>query len=365
MKNLVTIQVSETHLNSGTPVCVGIIDARTLTSLGQVPYRKSRSNIGYQRELNKSRVAKLASALEDGQVDLPTGVLLNLRGYEPNQHRDGDQLKLFSTDKLFLVDGQHRMEALKLLVSKSEDRWGDFEVPFSCMLGADEDEELKQFHIVNSTAKSVSTDLSLDLLKERAEGDPALVKLLLDEDQLWKVDARRLTEEIDKTSAPWAGRIRMQGDDRANTMIQAGGFTLSLKPLLKDAFFGALDLKQQAEVLDAFWQGIGKVLPEVFVHPKNFVMQKSVGVQVMHSVALSAINWVRQENRFLKEPEAFADALRDALTDLEGSTAAGAVVRGSDFWVTGEHGAAGSHSSSAGKRVLIAKIRHGMPSMKI
>ena len=361
-----TIRVSETRLKSGTPICVGVLDARTLTSLGKVPLRDSRSGTGYQRELSRNRVNKLVTDLKAGTVDLPTAVLLNLRGYDLNRHRDGDLLMLHSDDELILVDGQHREEALKFLVNEDGDRWGPFEIPFVCMLGADFDEELKQFHVVNSTAKSVRTDLSMDLLKQRAESDPALMGLLEQDGQIWKVKAQRLAEEMDKSSATWAGRIRFPGDPAGVSMIRSSGFNLSLKPLIGDSFFGALELTQQAEVLDAFWQGIGKVLPDVFAHPKEFVMQKSVGVQVMHSVALAAVNWVRQEGRSVKEPEAYADAMSDALVNLEGDTAgSGGVVRGSDFWQTGEMGAAGSHSSSAGKRVLIAKIKQGMPPMRI
>jgi hypothetical protein len=33
-------------------------------------------------------------------------------------------------------------------------------IPFTCMLGATEDEEMDQFYIVNSKAKSVRTDLA-------------------------------------------------------------------------------------------------------------------------------------------------------------------------------------------------------------
>ena len=40
------------------------------------------------------------------------------------------------------------------------------------MIGADETEEMTQFYVINSTAKSVRTDLALDLLKQRAENDP-------------------------------------------------------------------------------------------------------------------------------------------------------------------------------------------------
>ena len=66
--------------------------------------------------------------------------------------------------------GEQGIGALARLVNgPSPENWINFEIPFVCMLGADEREEMEQFFVVNSTAKSVRTDLALDLLKQRAE----------------------------------------------------------------------------------------------------------------------------------------------------------------------------------------------------
>ena len=51
-------------------------------------------------------------------------------------------------------------------------RWGEILIPFVCMIGAGERQEMEQFYVVNSNAKSVRTDLAMDLLKQRAESDP-------------------------------------------------------------------------------------------------------------------------------------------------------------------------------------------------
>ena len=37
---------------------------------------------------------------------------------------------------------------------------------------------MEQFYVVNSTAKSVRTDLAYDLLKQRAENDPEVIPAL-------------------------------------------------------------------------------------------------------------------------------------------------------------------------------------------
>ena len=61
----------------------------------------------------------------------------------------------------------------------------------------------------------------------------------------------------------------------------------------------------------------------------------------------------------------YTDALEPVLLDLEGDTATGEPVRGSDFWLSGSEGAAGSYSSSAGRRVLTAKLRALLPEIEV
>jgi DGQHR domain-containing protein len=128
---------------------------------------------GYQRRPQEARINQLASDLRKGRVDLPTAVLLNIRNREARDAVQDGILRLdllFSStglgSMLYVVDGQHRVLALEKLIEENPDLWGAFMVPFVCMLGAREDEEMRQFHIVNSTAKSVRTDLALQLLED-------------------------------------------------------------------------------------------------------------------------------------------------------------------------------------------------------
>jgi hypothetical protein len=112
------------------------------------------------------------------------------------------------------------------------------------MLGADWREELEQFYVVNSTAKSVRTDLALDLLKQRAESDPELMKVLIDTGQGWKVDGQALTEELAQTDV-WRGLIRFPGEE-PGVMNRSGGLVNSLKPLLSSSFFGDLTARTRS-----------------------------------------------------------------------------------------------------------------------
>ncbi|MDE3148377.1 MAG: hypothetical protein KGL37_02815, partial [Acidobacteriota bacterium] len=63
--------------------------------------------------------------------------------------------------------------------------------------------------------------------------------------------------------------------------------------------------------------------------------------------------------------ESYKGILENALTKLESENADGEPVSGVDFWAAAPKGAAGSYSSSAGRRVLIAKIKQLLPDVEV
>ena len=66
------------------------------------------------------------------------------------------------------------------------------------MLGATENEEMAQFYIVNSKAKSVRTDLALELLKQLTERNPEMMEALTE---------RERTGRSRHFSCPRTGRV--------------------------------------------------------------------------------------------------------------------------------------------------------------
>lgn len=352
---------------SNSPQAVGVMTAGAIVQNYTVPQRDSRNKRGYQRPVSPSRVNKLAADLRAGRVDLPTAVLLNVRGdsvgivddvsalattFRPNGH------------ELYVVDGQHRIEALAKLVEENPAKWSSYEIPFVCMIGAGETEEMTQFYVVNSTAKSVRTDLAFDLLKQRAENDPNLMAALVEKGEDWKVEAQAITEELAKTRL-WKGRIRFPGEPSGETSIGSAGVASSCKQILDTPYFGQISTHNRVRILEAYWEGIAIVLPEVFQRPTEYTLQKSTGVQIMHSLLISVIELLRSKGMSVVEPDAYAEAVEPTLLSLEGDTADGDVVRGADFWHSGSSGAAGSFSSNAGRRVLLARLRSELPDVDV
>jgi len=346
---------------------VGAMPVGLLVQRYSIARRDHLKKTGYQREPAIARVNRLARELEKRRVDLPTAILLNLREFSRDQNlREENGRWLFSPDQgvLHVVDGQHRLEALKKLYLSDAGRWREFEIPFVCLLGADQTEEMEQFYVVNSTSKSVRTDLALDLLKQRAENSPTLMEALDETGERWKVEGQTVVEELARTPI-WVGRVRFPGHEKGQTTISSGGIVASLKRLLDGPFFAQLTHPQQVKILHAFWQGIRSVLPEAFDDPSKYTIQKSTGVMVLHSLLTGVLEIVRSRGWSVIESESYSRILESTLQNLQGDTASGDFARGSDFWLAGPEGAAGSFSSNAGRRVLLGKLRADLPEVEI
>jgi DGQHR domain-containing protein len=365
-----TIDVVEgSALRSGTNIITGFVPVGVLLGNFEIPYYNHTTKRGYQRQPQESRINQLASEIRRERVDLPTAVLLNLRTRAAGKAVSNGKLdlkKLFlssAATKFFVVDGQHRILAFEKAV---EDGWlsgRDFMIPFTCMLGADEDEEMAQFYVVNSTAKAVRTDLAYALIKRRAETEEGLMEALQERGKEWQVLGQTIVERMAVESSVWRGRIRLPAMEKPGTIIPSASMVASLKPLLSSPFFGRMNIEQQIRVIEAYWEGIRNVIREAFDDPAEFSVQKGVGVTVLHVLLPEVVELIRDKGLSPTEPESYDRLLSRALTEIQGENATGEVVTGLDFWAVSPRGAVGSYSSSAGRRVLIAKLRTLLPQL--
>lgn len=361
-------------IRADVPIVCGFIPAGALIPDNyHIPHLDPRTGRGYQRLPQDGRVNELANDLRKGRVDLPTSVLLNVRNKDARRAVHDGLLDLGTVaggratadNKFYVVDGQHRILALKRLIEEFDaERWSKFMIPFTCMLGASEDEEMDQFYIVNSKAKSVRTDLAYELLSRRAQ-DPDVMEALTERGQDWQVHAQGIVKRLNEDSPAWRGRIRFAAMEKGETIMPSASMVASLKQVLGLPYFRALAADQQVKILDAYWRGIRLVLPEAFDEPTDFSLQKGVGVIVMHTVLMQVIEIARSMGLALSEAESYERVLRTALEELQGENKDAAVVKGLDFWRAAPLGAAGSYSSSAGRRVLIAKIQNVLPRITI
>ena len=93
------------------------------------------------------------------------------------------------------------------------------------------------------------------------------------------------------------------------------------------------------------------------------MIQKSLGVTAMHSVFNDVVEIVRFANEPFDDPASFESVLAGPLANLSEENREGAQVSGSDFWLSGPKGAAGTFSSSAGRRVLTHRLKFSLPKI--
>ncbi|MDA7982741.1 MAG: DGQHR domain-containing protein [Alphaproteobacteria bacterium] len=321
---------------------------------------------GYQRAVQKFRVKKLADAIKRREVDLPTSILLNIRAEGADDHylsngclqiadlmRDGEQFHI--------VDGQHRVQAFeRLIVTESLLHFKTHPIPFICILGAPEVEEMTQFHLVNSNAKPVNIGLSWALFKQRARLD-----YVSEEEQTSPIlEQQALTEEMALRSSEWSGLIRMPNAKKGDTVVPSSGMAKSLEPLVKESFsFSRLSTDDQIAILDAYWRAVRSIIPDAF--GEGYSLRKPLGVRVMHKVLANAYGEAREQGLDVKSQDTYENFLREPLEHLSGYREDGEEIHGADFWLTGKAGGVSQYSSESGRARLARMILKKIPDEKV
>ena len=344
---------------------VGALKASELVKRCQIPHRDYEGDTGYQRLPTQSRVDTLANEMlsqdiSERMVDLPTSLLLSVRDRNLRPHLESTgryvlTLPANGAKPFYVVDGQHRIAALRTVIEVERNEfWSNYRVPVVIFFGADETVEMIHFHTVNSNAKSIKSDLDLDLLEKRAQGDDEFL-LNLPRKQAWKVHAQRITALAAK-SGVWIERIRFPNQPKGTTLITSNSFAFSLKPALSQVHFTEHTPENRARIVDAYWRGIEKALPECFRTPKRYNIQKSVGVYVFHDLLSLVLRHAETTGNPVFSPNSYVGILRDTLRGLRGKNLKGDEAIGPDFWKSGAEGVAGVYSSGSGRQRLVQQI---------
>ena len=355
--------------HSKIPTVAGSIAVGDLMGRYQIPRWNSQTEKGYQREPAMSRVQKLAAEIREEGVDLPTAILINRRDMEIERVTSKGELKFLSLGKqqdpvqsFYIVDGQHRICALEILFEEDSEKWAEYQIPFVCMIGANEQQELEMFYVVNSNAKSVKTDLAFELLRKQADQDADFAENIEGTRKGYQVNAQRLVNKLRKISPVWERRIQFPNEPRANTIIRSGAVVSSLVDVLKQVNFNSYSLEQKAKILDAYWQGIRMVYSEAFEDDNfhSYNLQKTIGVNVFHLLFPYVLQLAHQRSG-TTDKQVYADIMRDSLEGLELLDVNGDLTYGLDCWRVGKGGAASTYGTKAGNVLLADKIRQRLP----
>jgi DGQHR domain-containing protein len=314
-----------TQRTEGKPyeLYVTALPAEMLQERGQVyTYDAGNRPNGYQRRPAPSRIRDIAKYVEKNEGLLPTAVLVNLRDtarFEPiaGPVADGGPvagtLVIEPDEVLWIVDGQHRtfgiQEASARLREQDPDATLGYEIPVVFTVGLDLDEEMRLFHVVNSRAKSVPTDLAAQLLLEavRKEGKKFVHSGKGNEKEFRKAVGTRVAIHLNTSPGPWQGKIRLPNEptDRAKKPLQLNAIASSLEPALKGDYFKSIVETEMAKewptlrgLVHTYWVALASLMPEAFEHIGDYSVQRTAGVYAFHMLLPDVIYRCLQRRDF-------------------------------------------------------------------
>lgn len=315
---------------------------------------------GYQRRPSSTRARDFARYLEKARGISPTAILLNVRGeigeFRPVRGSSMGMLELAEDTEFWIVDGQHRVEGFRELLSTGAGG-ANFDVPVVIMHEDSEYEEAKQFIIVNKTQKGVKPDLAERFIarmvrRERPQDLDGLPRETTREIE-WRPRATDLVDMMNTKNSedtndeffenPWFQKIQLPNDPKGTTVVSQKSFEDSLKQVLNSDTFQVYSNEELATLLVRYWRALRSLFPEAFDVPKSYVIQRTAGVFVLHRI-MPRVTSIAARNGSRITQERLRDVLRnmgDASTEM--------------FWhVDGVAGQLGSGSKSIG--ILVTKL---------
>ncbi|HVU95299.1 MAG TPA: DGQHR domain-containing protein [Puia sp.] len=222
--------------------------AKSLWDIVEINQRDTDKNTGYQRALSESRVASVQRYIEKGNT-IPISILIALG---PASHLSKDR-KSLSIPQIpnagWVIDGQHRLAGAKEAAN-------DIELAVVAILHPSEQEQIKQFVIINQEAKGVPRSLYYDLLKhlppDKSETDLAKERAVDIANQLKKDE-----------NSPFYSKIVITSPKTSE--ISLNNFVRKVYPLLsKNGFFNTYTLIEQTKIIENYFSAFRNVFPQYF-----------------------------------------------------------------------------------------------------
>lgn len=278
-----------------TEIYVAILTAGELTEKSDIDRWSKDDREGYQRPVSEARILKgkksVVRYLTDQMGTFPTSILLSIREqvkFTPETKIAENivlgNLEIPENAKLWIIDGQHRVEGLKAAI-RNRQVFEDYPVMASILVLPDRFDEMLFFHIVNNTAKSVPTDLAfrhLQSMVTRMPHMPDWISNYIDLRDLRKGTAATIVDILaENPESPWKGRIAYLDEDfvepqhiiKDSTMI-----SYIANKILTETTFHYMKVDDVSDLLIAYWSAIAELYPEAFENPKDYYLTKTAGI---------------------------------------------------------------------------------------
>jgi DNA sulfur modification protein DndB len=289
-------------------VLLGFAPADILHAVSFADVLDEDSGRGYQRRFNSQHSLDFRRYIQkDNSATIP--LTFNLRPRSDDAWRlveQGDrkiQLRI-SADAgkvLAQVDCQHRLGHLADLA---------IELPFMCLIGLSERDEMEVFNVINSKAKGLNTSL-LDFHDAQLSSDLAADRPELFIALFLKNDSR----------SPWYRQLDLGGAATSGMTRRASLRTVqkAIKRFLnKTKIIRAQPVDAAAQVVLEFWSAVAIVLPEEWSKPRKHLVTKGIGVYALMDLAADFYN--EPHSKKVCDKRYFTAALADFATEFDWST---------------------------------------------
>ncbi|MGC9069576.1 MAG: DGQHR domain-containing protein [Thermoprotei archaeon] len=254
---------------------------------------------GYQRPPLESRLKERGKSsvvrylLEEAGV-FPTSVLVNVRRKLNFKEEKSltekisfGRLLLPDDEKLWIIDGQHRLEALKR-ITNIKPEVNRYPVPTTIMELDDRFLELLMFYIVNTRQKKIPTDIAFRHMQKMVEKVKVEEKfdwvrnvLLGPEEERKGIAALIVDYLASDENSPFYNRIRFVGEEREpEHLIDDLVLETYIAKILKEKAFEMMDPENIASLLIDYWSAIKDLYPSCFKQgiSTQYTLLKHTGV---------------------------------------------------------------------------------------
>lgn len=251
---------------------------------------------GYQRSIDEKHCEKIVSYLSD-KFFLPTSIICASR----EDYR--------SKEKLYIVDGQHRIHAFCLLAKQNPARYEqikDNEVSVIVLEQVGEEVEIDTFITINKTSKKVDTSLAY-VLKNKINYRRASKDIGISKREYLSVElACRLNSSDNSIDDFWNEKISFEGSPvkQSSQLISLNAFVKSMRNLLgclEKYEIIRLDWKDSDElnecikaietITNSVWNEVRNKWPELFNSDleKRRIIQGSIGFSSINRFLVNSL----------------------------------------------------------------------------
>jgi DGQHR domain-containing protein len=278
-----------------TTIYLSILTAGELAERTVIDRWSKDDRDGYQRPVSESRILKgkrsVLTYLLEQMGTFPTSVLLSVREqviFTPESKLRENivigELEIPKDTKLWVIDGQHRIEGLKAAIRK-DSQFKSYPVIASIIVMPERFDEMLLFHIVNNTAKSVPTDLAFKHLQSMVTKFPHIPKWIA-----YSLDIRDLRKGIasiivdilaDSPDSPFYKRIAYIDEEFMHPKHIIKDSLMAnyiAQKILREKTFELMETGKVADLLKWYWSVIAKLYKDAFDNPADYYLTQTSGI---------------------------------------------------------------------------------------